>query len=181
MLHAFALVALAGMALAVPLPANETIVDLAVATPDLSTLVVALKAGGLVETLSGPGPFTVFAPTNEAFAALPAATLKFLLDPANKAALVQVLTYHVAAGKVQAADLRNGEAIKTVEGADVTARLSTKGAFIQGGTRDNLAEVIKADVEASNGVVHIIDAILIPPAAIDALMADQTIADLAVM
>merc|ERR1712127_119137 len=99
--------------------AGKTIVDLAVATPDLSTLVTALKAGGLVATLSGAGPFTVFAPTNEAFAALPKAVLDYLLDPAHKAQLVDVLTYHVASGSVHAADLKNDEKIKTVEGKDV--------------------------------------------------------------
>merc|ERR1712127_740949 len=105
------------------LTAGKTIVDLAMGTPDLSTLVTALKAGGLVDTLSGAGPFTVFAPTNEAFAALPAALLKHLLDPANKAQLVDVLTYHVASGSVHAADLKNDEKIKTVEGKDVEVRL----------------------------------------------------------
>jgi len=133
-----------------------TIVDLAVATPDLSTLVTALTAGKLVETLSGPGPFTVFAPTNEAFAALPASTLAKLLDPANLAELDNVLTYHVASGSVHAADLTDGEMIPTVEGEDVVATVNSTGVFI------NDAAVTTADVDASNGVVHIIDAVLIP-------------------
>merc|ERR1712100_102616 len=131
--------------------AGKTIVDLAVATPDLSTLVTALKAGDLVDTLSGPGPFTVFAPTNEAFAALPKAQLDYLLDPAHKAQLVDVLTYHVASGSVHAKDLKNDEKIKTVEGKDVEAHIYHSHVYI------NDAEVTKADIDASNGVVHIID------------------------
>ena len=142
--------------------ATQNIVELAAATPDLSTLVTAVKAGGLVDTLSGTGPFTVFAPTNEAFAKLPKATLDFLLKPENKAKLVDILTYHVAAGSVHAADLKNGEKIKTVEGKQVEARIFGSGkksyVFI------NNARVTTADVDASNGVVHIIDSVLIPPA-----------------
>merc|ERR1711871_1873765 len=107
--------------------ASQNIVELASAAADLSTLVAAVKAGGLVDTLSGPGPFTVFAPTNEAFAKLPKATLDFLLKPENKAKLVDILTYHVAAGSVHAADLKNGEKIKTVEGKQVEARIFGRG------------------------------------------------------
>merc|ERR1711865_1329532 len=140
---------------------TQTIVELAVATPDLSTLVTALKAGGLVDTLSGKGPFTVFAPTNEAFAKLPAATLAHLLDPANVKELDAVLTYHVVAGVAAfSKDLTDGEKIKTVEGQDVTASIY-KGnrIFI------NKALVTTADVSASNGVIHIIDTVLsLPPA-----------------
>jgi uncharacterized surface protein with fasciclin (FAS1) repeats len=139
--------------------ASKSIVDLAVATPDLSTLVTALKAGGLVETLSGPGPFTVFAPTNEAFAALPATLLAYLLNPQHKAQLVDVLTYHVASGSVHAKDLKDAEKIKTVEGKDVEVRLiggSLPAVFI------NQAEVTTANIDASNGVVHIINAVLVP-------------------
>lgn len=141
-----------------PAPAGKTIVDLAVATPDLSTLVAALKAGGLVDTLSGAGPFTVFAPTNAAFAKLPKGTLETLLKPENKAKLVDILTYHVAGGAaVFSKDLKDGEKIKTVEGKDVTAH-------IHGGVvKINNAQVTTADVAASNGVVHIIDAVLLPP------------------
>ena len=130
---------------------SNTIVDLAVATPDLSTLVTALKAADLVDTLSGKGPFTVFAPTNEAFAKLPAGVLANLLKPENKAQLVDILTYHVAAGDVQSKDLTDMEMITTVEGKNVTARVSSDGIFI------NSAKVTAADNEASNGVVHIID------------------------
>ena len=139
-------------------PAGKTIVDLAVATKNLSTLVAALKAADLVGTLSGTGPFTVFAPTNEAFAALPAGVLANLLKPENKAELVDLLTYHVAAGDVQAEDITDQEQIKTLEGDEVTARKSPGSIFI------NSAKVIGADNDASNGVVHIIDGVLIPPA-----------------
>ena len=138
---------------------SNTIVDLAVATPDLSTLVTALKAADLVDTLSGKGPFTVFAPTNEAFAKLPAGALANLLKPENKAQLVDILTYHVAAGDVHAKDLYDKEMIPTVEGKNVTARVSSDGIFI------NSAKVTAADNDASNGVVHIIDAVLMPPSA----------------
>merc|ERR1711990_1387918 len=140
--------------------ASQNIVQLASATADLSTLVAAVKAGGLVDTLSGTGPFTVFAPTNEAFAKLPKGTLDFLLKPENKAKLVDILTYHVASGSVHAADLKNGEKIKTVEGKQVEARIFGNGKYVY----INNARVTTADVDASNGVVHIIDSVLIPPA-----------------
>jgi len=140
-----------------PAPAGKTIVDLAVATPDLSTLVTALKAGKLVDTLSGAGPFTVFAPTNEAFAKLPKSLLDYLLDPKNIKELDDVLTYHVASGSVHAKDLKNHEKIKTVEGKEVEAFLYNNHVYI------NDAEVTTADVDASNGVVHIINHVLIPP------------------
>ena len=139
-----------------PAPGGKTIVDLAVATPDLSTLVTALKAGGLVGTLSGQGPFTVFAPTNEAFTALPNGVLANLLKPENKAKLDDVLTYHVVAGTVRAEDLKDGEKLRTLEGKELTVRLSGKEVLI------NSAKVTTADVNASNGVVHIIDEVLLP-------------------
>merc|ERR1712028_141024 len=120
---------------------GKSIVDLAVATPDLSTLVTALKAAGLVDTLSGKGPFTVFAPTNEAFAALPAGTLANLLKPENKAQLVDLLTYHVVSGDVHAKDITDMEMIKTVEGKNVTARVTSGGILI------NSAKVVTADVD----------------------------------
>merc|ERR1711959_58749 len=151
---------------------SSTIVDLAVATPDLSTLVAALKAGKLVDTLSGAGPFTVFAPTNEAFARLPKSLLDHLLDPKNIKELQDVLTYHVASGSVHAKDLKNDEKIKTVEGKEVEAFLFGSRVFI------NNAQVTKADVDASNGVVHIVNAVLIPPPL--QLTAGKTIVDLAV-
>ena len=139
-----------------PGPGGKTIVDLAVADPDLSTLVTALKAGGLVGTLSGRGPFTVFAPTNEAFASLPAGVVANLLKTENKAQLVDVLTYHVVAGTLRAEALKDGEKLKTVEGKELTVRISGSTVFI------NSAKVTTADVTASNGVVHIIDGVLLP-------------------
>jgi uncharacterized surface protein with fasciclin (FAS1) repeats len=131
-----------------------TIVDVAVAN-NFSTLVAAVTAADLVETLSGEGPFTVFAPTDEAFAALPAGVLDALLLPENKAVLAQILTYHVVAGKVMAADVTDGD-VPTVEGN--TIALSTAM-----GVTVNGANVVTADVEASNGVVHAIDAVILPP------------------
>lgn len=133
------------------------IVDLAVSQDILSTLVAAVKAGGLVETLKGKGPFTVFAPTNEAFAALPAGTLESLLKPENKDQLVQILTYHVVPGKVMSTDLKDGMKAKTVQGSDVKIGVSKEGVNV------NEAKVIKADVNASNGVVHVIDKVILPP------------------
>jgi len=140
----------------IPPTPTPSIVELAIATPDLSTLVTALKAGGLVDTLSGAGPFTVFAPTNEAFAKIDSNVLKRLLAPENKDTLVKVLTYHVVSGAVLSKDLTNNEKIKTVEGEDVTAHVTTAGVKI------NDATVKTADVVASNGVVHIIESVLLP-------------------
>jgi len=149
---------LLGVAVGSAVTVSNSIVDLAVATPDLSTLVTALKAADLVGTLSGIGPFTVFAPTNEAFAALPAGVLANLLKPENKAQLVDILTYHVASGDVHAKDLKDMEMVKTVEGKNVQARVSSAGILI------NSAKVTSADNDASNGVVHIIDSVLMPNA-----------------
>ncbi|MEQ9297927.1 MAG: fasciclin domain-containing protein [Cyclobacteriaceae bacterium] len=137
-------------------PQDKTIVELAVGTDALSTLVAAVKAGGLVETLSSAGPFTVFAPTNEAFAALPAGTLDMLLKPENKDKLVAILTYHVVSGTVKSTDLTNGMKAATVNGAEVT--ITTMG-----GAKVNGASVVSADIMASNGVVHVIDAVILPP------------------
>ena len=132
-----------------------TIVDVASADATFSTLVAAVSAAGLVETLSGTGPFTVFAPTNDAFAALPAGVLDALLLPENKAVLTQILTYHVVAAKVMAADVTDGD-VATVEGQ--TIKLSTtEGVTVNG------ALVVAADVAASNGVIHAIDAVILPP------------------
>merc|ERR1740115_457947 len=139
-----------------PTPTTPSIVQIALATPDLSTLVTALKAADLVDTLSAPGPFTVFAPTNEAFNALPPGVLSNLLKPENKAQLVDILTYHVVPGAVLAKNLLDGERIKTVEGKYVMVNVSNGDVFI------NNAEVTTADLTASNGVVHIIDAVLLP-------------------
>jgi uncharacterized surface protein with fasciclin (FAS1) repeats len=135
---------------------DADIVDLAVQTEFLSTLVAAVKAGDLVDVLKGDGPFTVFAPTNEAFAKLPAGTVENLLKPENKAQLVAVLTYHVVAGKVYSKDLKNGMKAKTVQGGDVTITLKDGKAMV------NNATVSTADIEASNGVVHVIDTVILP-------------------
>jgi len=132
----------------------ETIVDVAVATPSLSTLVAALTAGDLVSTLQGPGPFTVFAPENKAFEQLPAGVLNDLLKPQNKGKLVDLLTYHVVAGAVTSDQLFNGEVIQTIEGANVTVAINRNGVFI------NDAQVQIADATAPNGVIHVISKVL---------------------
>ena len=132
-----------------------TIVDVASADASFSTLVAAVAAADLVETLSGTGPFTVFAPTNDAFAALPAGVLDALLLPENKAVLAQILTYHVVSGMVMAADVTDSD-VATVEGQ--TVKLSTTD-----GVTVNGATVVVADVMASNGVIHAIDAVILPP------------------
>ncbi|WP_339875753.1 fasciclin domain-containing protein [uncultured Algoriphagus sp.] len=136
---------------------DADIVELAMSQDFLSTLVAAVKAGDLVETLKGDGPFTVFAPTNDAFAKLPAGTVENLLKPENKAQLVKILTYHVVPGKVMAADLKNGQMPKTVEGSSIEVTLMDGKAMI------NNATVTKADIEADNGVVHVIDTVIMPP------------------
>jgi uncharacterized surface protein with fasciclin (FAS1) repeats len=139
--------------------AEMNIVETAQATPDLSTLVDAVVAADLVETLSGEGPFTVFAPTNDAFAALPPAELERLLKPANKDELAKILTYHVVAGDVMAADLSNGQKVKTVEGQDITVSIDGDKVML-----NDSATVVQADIETSNGTVHVIDGVLLPPA-----------------
>ena len=135
---------------------SKDIVGLAAGNENLSTLVAAVKAGGLVETLQGKGPFTVFAPTNEAFAALPAGTLEMLLKPENKDKLVAILTYHVVAGKVMSSDLA-GKTLDaaTVQGGELAID-ATSGVTVNG------ANVVTADIETSNGVIHVIDAVLLP-------------------
>jgi uncharacterized surface protein with fasciclin (FAS1) repeats len=135
---------------------SNTIVDVASGNKSFTTLVTAIKAAGLVETLSGKGPFTVFAPTDEAFKALPKGTLEMLLKPENKAKLVKVLTYHVVAGKVMAKDVKPGN-VKTVEGA--TFAVKTMG----GKVMVNTANVTQTDIPASNGVIHVIDKVILPP------------------
>jgi len=135
---------------------SKTIVQLADETDDLSTLVTAVKAAGLVETLSSDGPFTVFAPTNEAFAALPDGVLENLLKPENKDKLISILTYHVISGKVMSGDLKDGQVANTVQGESVTIDLKK-------GVKINNASVAMADVKASNGVVHVIDQVILPP------------------
>jgi uncharacterized surface protein with fasciclin (FAS1) repeats len=131
------------------------IVDTAVGAGSFKTLVAAVTAAGLVETLKGPGPFTVFAPTDEAFAALPAGTVEDLLKPENKDKLVAVLTYHVVPGKVMSTDLKDDTMAKTVQGGEVKIDLDN-GAMI------NDAKVVTADIAADNGVIHVIDKVILP-------------------
>ena len=141
--------------------ATETIVGTAAANPDFSTLVSAVKAGGLAETLSGAGPFTVFAPTNEAFAKLPPSTLASLLKPENKQQLADILTYHVVPAKVMAADVKAGK-VKTANGSEFTVATNGGDVVITDG-QGNKAKVVTTDIAASNGVIHVIDTVLLPP------------------
>lgn len=133
-----------------------TIVETAVAAGSFNTLVAAVKAAGLVETLSGDGPFTVFAPTDEAFAKLPKGTVENLLKPENKAQLVSVLTYHVVPGKVMAADVVKLTSAKTVQGSEAGIKV------VDGSVMVDAARVVKTDVAASNGVIHVIDSVILP-------------------
>lgn len=137
---------------------TKDIVDTAVGAEGeiFSTLVAAVKAGELVDTLKGKGPFTVFAPTNEAFAALPKGTVEELLKPENKAKLVKVLTYHVVAGEVKAADVVKVKSAKTVEGSEVKVTVKDGKVLI------NESEVIKTDIICTNGVIHVINKVLLP-------------------
>jgi uncharacterized surface protein with fasciclin (FAS1) repeats len=135
--------------------AGSTVVGIASANSDFSTLVSAVKAAGLVDTLNGTGPFTVFAPTDAAFAALPAGVLDKLLMPENKATLTKILTYHVLPTEVKAADVTAGN-VTTVEGSPLA--ITTAGGVKVGG-----ATVTKTDIDASNGVIHVIDKVLVPP------------------
>jgi uncharacterized surface protein with fasciclin (FAS1) repeats len=134
--------------------APQTIVDVASADTDFSTLVAAIDAAGLVDTLSGEGPYTVFAPTNEAFAALPPGVLDALLLPENKDTLTKILTYHVVDGEVTSDQITDGD-VPTLEGESVTVSTAD-------GVTVNGAMVVAADVAASNGVIHVIDAVLVP-------------------
>lgn len=140
--------------------ATQNIVQIASSNPDFSTLVAAVKAAGLVDTLSGAGPFTVFAPTNEAFGALPAGTLDSLLKPENKAALQGILTYHVVAGSVYAKDVMPGM-VTTVNGAKFTVSVEGGSVYLIDG-KGNKAKIVTTDIPASNGVIHVINAVLIP-------------------
>lgn len=133
----------------------QTIVDVAASNPDFSTLVTAVTEAGLVDTLNSDGPFTVFAPTNEAFAALPEGQLQALL--ANKEQLVAVLTYHVVAGKVMAADVVGLTSATSVQGEPIAISTSADGVMV------NDANVTATDIEASNGVIHVIDRVILPP------------------
>ena len=151
-----------------PMYANKDIIDNAVNSKDHTTLVAAVKAAGLVDTLKGPGPFTVFAPVNAAFAALPPGTVDTLLKPENKATLTKVLTFHVVPGKVDAAELMakikagGGKAmLKTVEGESLTATV-IGGVVTITDSKGDMAHVTTADVYQSNGVIHVIDHVLLP-------------------
>ncbi|MCG8322797.1 MAG: fasciclin domain-containing protein [Cytophagales bacterium] len=136
---------------------SKDIVDLAAGNDNLKTLVAAVKAGGLVDVLKSDGPFTVFAPTDQAFAALPEGTLESLLKPENKDQLASILKYHVVAGKVKSSDLSNGQKAATVQGEKVGVSIKN------GKVKIDDAQVVMADVEAKNGIVHVIDKVILPP------------------
>ncbi len=136
---------------------KANIVQTAISNGSFNTLVTAVKAAGLVDTLSGPGPFTVFAPTDDAFAKLPAGTVEKLLKPENKKQLVAILTYHVVPGKVMSTDIAGKKTeAKSVEGEAIAIDATN------GGVKVDNAKVVKADVEASNGVIHVIDTVIMP-------------------
>ena len=146
-----------------PMYPSKNIVENAVNSKDHTTLVAAVKAAGLVDTLSGKGPFTVFAPTNAAFGKLPAGTVDTLVKPESKATLTKILTYHVVPGKLEAADLQDGQKLTTVEGEQLTVKKSGGKVMIvdaKGGS----STVTIADVNQSNGVIHVIDTVLMPKA-----------------
>ncbi len=136
--------------------AQSDIVDTAAAAGSFKTLVAAVKAADLVDTLKGPGPFTVFAPTDEAFAKLPAGTLESLLKPENKAKLQSILTYHVVAGRVGSDQVVHMTSAKTVQGKDLKISQNAGTVMVDG------AKVVKTDIACSNGVIHVIDAVLMP-------------------
>ena len=147
----------------VAMTADKDIVDNAMGAKSVSTLVSAVKAAGLVETLKGAGPFTVFAPTNAAFDKLPKGAVAGLMDPASKAKLAGVLTYHVIAGRLVAADLKDGQELTTVNGAKLKVMVKDGKVMVSNG-KDAPATVQIADVISSNGVTHVIDGVLLPPA-----------------
>ena len=138
--------------------AEKDIVDTAVEAGSFKTLAAALKAADLIETLKGKGPFTVFAPTDEAFAKLPKGTVEELLKPENKAKLAGILTYHVVAGKVEAKDAVKLKSAKTVNGASFKISASDAGVMV------DQAKVVKTDIQCSNGVIHVIDSVIMPAA-----------------
>ncbi len=155
------LVAFAFLALAAPaFAAEKDIVDTAVGAGKFTTLVAAVKAAGLVDTLKGKGPFTVLAPTDEAFEKLPAGTVESLLKPENKDKLIAILTYHVIPSKAMAADVvkLDGKTVKTVQGSTVKVEVAGSDVMI------NNAKVIKTDIACTNGVIHVIDTVILPPA-----------------
>ena len=160
MKHTIAIIATAASLLSAPSVsagnvAEKNIVEIAVGSGQFNTLVAAVKAAGLVDTLTGKGPFTVFAPTDEAFAKLPEGTVASLLKPENKDKLVSILTYHVLAGKVPASAVKTMKA-KTVNGQELNLKVSDKGVMV-----DN-AKVVKTDIMGSNGVIHVIDSVILP-------------------
>jgi uncharacterized surface protein with fasciclin (FAS1) repeats len=138
---------------------KKTIVETAVAAGSFKTLAAALTAAGLVDTLNGDGPFTVFAPTDEAFAKLPEGTLDSLLKPENKDKLVNILTYHVVAGKVMAETAVTLDKATALNKADIALAVKDEALTLNGS-----AKVVKADIDCSNGVIHVIDAVILPPA-----------------
>ena len=135
---------------------DKDIVETAMAAGDFTTLAAALEAGGLVETLKSDGPFTVFAPTDEAFARLPAGTVENLLLPQNKDELVRILTYHVVPGKVKAADVVKLDSAETANGSNLRIRVEGETVFV------NDARVVATDIGASNGVIHVVDTVILP-------------------
>lgn len=150
-----AFIALAGATAHAGNAANKTIVEVASSNDQFDTLVAAVKAAGLAETLSGQGPFTVFAPTDAAFEKLPKGTVENLLKPENKEKLAGILTYHVVPGKVMAADVKTMKA-KTVNGAQASVKVDGRNVMI------DEAKVVKTDIPASNGVIHVIDSVIMP-------------------
>ncbi len=164
----FAVMAIAVASVFNTVAAQKTVVDVAVGSKVHTTLVAALKAAGLVETLQGAGPFTVFAPTNEAFAKLPAGTVESLLKPENKAKLTKILTYHVVAGNLDAAAVvaaikagKGKASVKTVSGGTLVASMKD-GKVILTDENGSVATVVAADIKAGNGVVHVIDTVVLP-------------------
>jgi uncharacterized surface protein with fasciclin (FAS1) repeats len=140
---------------------SKNIIQNAVNSKDHTTLVAAVKAAGLVQTLEGRGPFTVFAPTNAAFGKLPAGTVDTLVKPENKATLTKILTYHVVAGKLEAADLTDGKMLKTVEGEELTVKREGGHVMIMD-AKGGSSKVTISNVNQSNGVIHVIDTVLLP-------------------
>ncbi|MEM1235279.1 MAG: fasciclin domain-containing protein [Pseudomonadota bacterium] len=152
----FALTASAALATTAFAMSEKDIVDTAAEAGSFETLLAAATAAGLVDTLKGDGPFTVFAPTDDAFAALPDGTVETLLKPENQDQLVAILTYHVVPGKVMSTDLSDDMMAATVNGAEIMIDLDN-------GVMVNTASVVSADIEASNGVIHVIDSVILPP------------------
>ena len=160
MKRSFAIITAAAVSLLAPLHAEapkQTVVEIAAGNKDFSTLVAAVKAANLAETLAGKGPFTVFAPTNEAFAKLPKGTVEELLKPENKEKLTSILTYHVVGAKVMAADVKPGK-VKTVNGKEIDVKVADGTVTVDG------AKVIKTDIVGTNGVIHVIDTVILPAA-----------------